>query len=127
MNNKDKKPKRSIADALFNDKPIENIIEKITEPNIKKNNKIAPSLNSIKKSKGKEKTIVKPSNILDIIGKDVSIDKKSLIHIDANTHKKIKLLSSITNINMYVILENILNDFLNSREKEIKELLKNKF
>ena len=110
--NKDKKAtRRSIADIMYEGTPLE---LKKEQPKENKNQKPI--------SKGK-----KNKSLIEIISEPINIDKKILTHIDVNTHKKIKILSNLTNINMYVIVENVLKDFLSTNENEINDILKTNF
>jgi predicted RecB family endonuclease len=123
------KKKNSIAQSIFEDTPIDymaksNEVKERVAPQTKEKLQPIKKLqnNEVIVSKGK-----KGNEVLDVLRTKVIIEKKILTHIDASTHKKMKLLASITNTNMYEVIENILRTFLKENEKEINVLIQNNF
>lgn len=123
------KKKTSIAQSIAEDTPIE-----YTPKSNEVKESIAPQpkekLQPIKKPQNNEVIIPKGkkgNELLDVLRTKVIIEKKILTHIDVSTHKKMKLLASITNTNMYEVIENILRTFLKENEKEINVLIQNNF
>lgn len=132
---KNTKARRSIADSLFEDTPI--------GPNQSNESKVGLNIdgdneNDSKTVKKHSKEVrVKENNIdskgkksnklLSVIEQKVVPGNKVLSHVNIETHRKIKLLATVCNSNMFEIIENILQDYLKKNSKEINELMSANF